>query len=358
MSRSSDRRRPIVAVAGASEPSAAQWDAAFEVGALLAAEGFVVACGGLGGVMDAVAQGVASRSGVSLGFLPGGDLADDDTWPASGRISRALTVPIPTGLGEYRNALLARCGRGVIAIGGGYGTLSEIGFALRSGKPVVRFDSWEFSQPSASPDDDLLRTATDARSAVSLLEEAIGGRSDVQDDGVTSRSSDRWRPIVAVAGASEPSEAQWDAAFEVGALLAAEGFVVACDGVGGVADAVAQGVASRSGVSLGFLPGGDLADDDTWPASGRISRALTVPIPTGLGEYRDSLLAHCCQGLMIAIGVRTSTTALINPAVRLDPDELGRSAVLSEGDLGQTVRSARAAVALVKNAMESRSAGR
>jgi uncharacterized protein (TIGR00725 family) len=129
----------------------------------LAARGFIVACGGLGGVMDAVARGVASGSGTSLGFLPGGDLNDDDTVPPSKRISRALTIAIPTGLGEIRNTLLALCCQGMVAIGGGYGMLTEISFALRLGKPVVRLDSWEFSHPSVPADDDLVQTATDSR---------------------------------------------------------------------------------------------------------------------------------------------------------------------------------------------------
>lgn len=105
-----------------------------EVGALLAERGAIVVCGGHGGVMAGVARGVKSREGVSIGVLPGDDpdAAGDD-----------ITIAIPTGLGEQRNAVIAHSCGAVIAIGGGYGTLSEIGFALRLGKPVAGLHTWD-----------------------------------------------------------------------------------------------------------------------------------------------------------------------------------------------------------------------
>jgi len=103
--------------------------------------------------MDAAASGVASvDNAISIGLLPGLDLAAS---------SPAVTIPITTGLGEVRNVVLARACRAMIAIGGGYGTLTEIGFALRLRKPLALIDSWEFTHPSmtAGPDPPRLFTA-------------------------------------------------------------------------------------------------------------------------------------------------------------------------------------------------------
>lgn len=93
----------------------------------------VVVCGGGPGVMAGVARGVRSRGGICIGVLPGEDpdAANDD-----------ITIALPTGLGEQRNAVIAHCCRAMIAVGGGYGTLSEIGFALRLGKPVAGLHTW------------------------------------------------------------------------------------------------------------------------------------------------------------------------------------------------------------------------
>jgi uncharacterized protein (TIGR00725 family) len=132
-------RRPFIAIAGASEPTDYQLKAAFTAGQLLAQRKAVVVCGGLGGVMDAAARGVTSvDNAISVGLLPGLDLTG----------SPAITIPITTGLGEVRNVVLVQACRAMIAIGGGYGTLSEIGFALRLRKPLALIDSWEFTHTS------------------------------------------------------------------------------------------------------------------------------------------------------------------------------------------------------------------
>ena len=147
----------IIAIAGASQPTGYQITAAFTAGQLIAQRNALVVCGGLGGVMDAAARGVASvGNGICVGLLPGLDAAAG---------SPAVTIPITTGLGEVRNVVLARSCRAMIAIGGGYGTLTEIGFALRLRKPVALIDSWEFGHASMTTDPDPPRFFTVPRLA-------------------------------------------------------------------------------------------------------------------------------------------------------------------------------------------------
>ena len=123
-----------VAVCGASEPRPDQQDLAREVGRRLAEAGAIVLCGGLGGVMTAVAEGASSAGGTVVGILPGDSRA---------AANPHLTLAIATGIGEARNAVLTTAADAVIAIGGGWGTLSEIAFARRLGRPVVTLASWE-----------------------------------------------------------------------------------------------------------------------------------------------------------------------------------------------------------------------
>jgi len=131
-----------VSVIGGGECDAEACDAAYEVGRLLGAAGHVVVCGGLGGVMDAAARGARDAGGVSIGILPGPDRAS---------ASPALTYSFPTDMGHARNTLVARAGDAVIAVGGGYGTLSEIALALKMGKPVVCLKSWDVNEVSPAP---------------------------------------------------------------------------------------------------------------------------------------------------------------------------------------------------------------
>ena len=123
-----------VAVCGASDPAPGQRELAREVGRRLAEAEAVVLCGGLGGVMEAVSQGAAEAGGTVVGILPGSDRSAGNQY---------LSLAIATGLGEARNAILASAADGVIAIGGGWGTLSEIGLARKKGRPVVGLDTWE-----------------------------------------------------------------------------------------------------------------------------------------------------------------------------------------------------------------------
>jgi uncharacterized protein (TIGR00725 family) len=124
---------PYVAIVGASEASATEMANAETVGRLLAGAGAIVVCGGRGGVMAAACRGVAEAGGTAVGILPGLDRRAANEW---------VTVALPTGLGELRNGLIVRAADVVVAIGGAYGTLSEIALALRAGVPVIGLGTW------------------------------------------------------------------------------------------------------------------------------------------------------------------------------------------------------------------------
>jgi uncharacterized protein (TIGR00725 family) len=123
-----------VAVVGPGDASPGQEAAAEEVGRLLAGHGVVVVCGGLGGVMEAACRGAQAAGGTTVGILPGLDRA---------AANPHVSVAVATGLGEARNALVVRAADALIAVGGAYGTLSEIALALKAGKRVVGLDTWE-----------------------------------------------------------------------------------------------------------------------------------------------------------------------------------------------------------------------
>jgi uncharacterized protein (TIGR00725 family) len=139
--------------------------AAEDAGAAIADAGAVLVCGGLGGVMEAACRGARSRGGETVGLLPGLDREDANGW---------VRIAIPTGLGEARNALIVRAADALVAIGGGWGTLSEIALALRRGIPVVGVGTWDpvrGGEPVAG-----IVAATDGADAVATaLRLAAGG---------------------------------------------------------------------------------------------------------------------------------------------------------------------------------------
>ncbi len=104
------------------------------MGRELARAGAVLVCGGGSGVMAAACRGAKAEAGTTLGILPGSDRSAANAW---------VDVAVATGLGEMRNALVVRAVDAVIAVAGGYGTLSEIALALRDGVPVVGLGTWE-----------------------------------------------------------------------------------------------------------------------------------------------------------------------------------------------------------------------
>jgi uncharacterized protein (TIGR00725 family) len=122
-----------VAVVGSGTASGEQYEQAREVGRLIANRGGIVICGGLSGVMEAAALGATEVGGTAIGILP-----DEDRR----RQNEFLSYSVATGVGQARNLAVVCSGDVVIAVGGEYGTLSEIGLALKVGRPVVAFDSW------------------------------------------------------------------------------------------------------------------------------------------------------------------------------------------------------------------------
>ncbi|MGE5893229.1 MAG: TIGR00725 family protein [bacterium] len=127
-------KRPIIAVIGGRRASKALLVTACEVGKEIALRGAVLVCGGLGGVMESASQGAKAADGTTIGILP---------HDHSGSENPFIDIPIATGLGIGRNVIIARTADAFIAVGGEYGTLSEIAFALQMEKPVVGINTWD-----------------------------------------------------------------------------------------------------------------------------------------------------------------------------------------------------------------------
>lgn len=149
----------FISVIGGGDCSVEEGRLAEEVGRELARRGATVICGGLGGVMEAACRGAVSEGGTTIGILPGNDRRE---------ANRYVMVPIVTGMGYTRNAIVAKSGQAVIAIGGKYGTLSEIAYALQSGVPVVGLGTW-----SLVMDGEVDRAIVCAVSAADAVEKAV-----------------------------------------------------------------------------------------------------------------------------------------------------------------------------------------
>jgi uncharacterized protein (TIGR00725 family) len=130
-------RRRLVAVCGESDPQTSLAQLAFELGRGIAQRQAVLICGGLTGVMEHAARGARAAGGLTIGLLPGDDTEDGNAY---------IDVAIATGLGHARNVILARTADGVVALGGGLGTLSEIALALRNGLPTIGIKTWRFDR--------------------------------------------------------------------------------------------------------------------------------------------------------------------------------------------------------------------
>jgi len=130
-------KKKIIAVIGGGQPSAREAKLAEEVGCELARQGAILVCGGLGGVMEASCKGAQSEGGITIGILPG---------ESRQAANPSVQIPIVTGMGHARNLAVVKSAQAVIAIGGSYGTLSEIGHALQSGIPVIGLNTWSLSK--------------------------------------------------------------------------------------------------------------------------------------------------------------------------------------------------------------------
>jgi uncharacterized protein (TIGR00725 family) len=131
------QRKIAIAVIGAREPSPEEAGLAEETGREIARQNAVLVCGGLGGVMEAACRGAAGEGGITVGILPGDD---------PGTANPYVQIPIATGIGTARNVAVVRSANAVIAVGGSYGTLSEIAYALAGNIPVIGLKTWSLSR--------------------------------------------------------------------------------------------------------------------------------------------------------------------------------------------------------------------
>ena len=171
--------RRVISVIGAGTCTRREFNLAHEVGRRLAERGFVVACGGLLGVMEAACMGAKEAGGATLGILPG--TAREDA-------NRYVDLAVPTGLRDGRNFIVATCGEAVIAVGGKLGTLSEIALALKRGIPVVGLHTWKLDP------DRLFETrvpaAATAEEAVDLAIQLADARERARQTGVESQETE------------------------------------------------------------------------------------------------------------------------------------------------------------------------
>ena len=149
-------KKIIIAVIGTRQPSPEESKLAEDVGRELAKNGAIIICGGLGGVMEDACRGAYKEGGLTIGVIPGDDRKSANSY---------VQIPIVTGIGYARNVIIVKSAQAIIAVGGGYGTLTEIGYALDSKKPVIGLSTWKFSRNNQM-DKSIIR-AHSAKAAVS-----------------------------------------------------------------------------------------------------------------------------------------------------------------------------------------------
>lgn len=164
-------QKPVIGVIGAGETTKENYDLAYEVGTHIAARGAVLACGGLGGIMEAASKGAAENGGTVLGILPGLTKTDANSY---------VSVAIPTGLGIARNILVVHSSDVIIAFPGAFGTLSEISVALATGKTVIYFPgTWDLKRIGAV-DASRFKEAFDPRQAIGYALDALRNASNLK----------------------------------------------------------------------------------------------------------------------------------------------------------------------------------
>jgi len=152
----------IGVIGGGKEVSPETARLAEEVGREIARQGAAVVCGGLGGVMEAACKGASEAGGLTIGILPGDNRRDANPY---------VKIPIVTGMGYARNVTVVKSARAIIAIDGGYGTLTEIGHALQSGIPVIGLKTWSISMDGKS--DKNIIIAKNPKEAVDMAVKSI-----------------------------------------------------------------------------------------------------------------------------------------------------------------------------------------
>lgn len=163
-------KEKIVAVIGGGSCNRKEARLAEEVGRELAKRGVTLVCGGLGGVMEAACKGASSEGGVTIGVLPGDDRQSANPY---------VRIPIVTGIGYARNVAVVKSSQAVIAVGGNYGTLSEISHALQSGIPVIGLNTWTIARNGK--EDKAIISAQSAAEAVDKALELATKESNDQD---------------------------------------------------------------------------------------------------------------------------------------------------------------------------------
>ncbi len=148
------RDKPVIGVIGAGSCSSEVERLAEEVGRRIAESGAVLICGGLGGVMTAASRGASKAGGLTIGVLPGND---------RNAANESIDIAIATGIGEARNLIIIKSADVVIALPGAYGTLSEMAFTLKVGKPLVSLGEWDIS-------DEVVRAVTAEEAVKKALE--------------------------------------------------------------------------------------------------------------------------------------------------------------------------------------------
>ena len=149
----------FIAVIGGSQASRKEIKLAEEIGCELAKKGAILVCGGLGGIMEAACRGASSEGGITIGILPGENRREANSY---------VQIPIVTGMGYARNVAVVKSAQAVIAIGGSYGTLSELGHALQSGIPVIGLNTWSLSKNGK-----LNSSITPAKNPAEAVEKAL-----------------------------------------------------------------------------------------------------------------------------------------------------------------------------------------
>lgn len=162
--------KPVIGVIGANEASEQQCTLAYEVGTHIADRGAILACGGLGGIMEAAARGASEHGGTVIGLLPGIDKKEANPF---------VSIALPTGMGIARNVLVVNVSDVVIAFPGEFGTLSEIAIALASGKTVIHLPgAWDLRR-IGTVDSARFKEAFDARQAIGLALDALWSKQAV-----------------------------------------------------------------------------------------------------------------------------------------------------------------------------------